>query len=78
MGAVASNPTNVDKWRYTLYTTVLFLIIVNPYTYKLVNSLLQSVVGKIADSAGCPTTVGILVHAVVFTVILRYMMDLDL
>ena len=78
MGA-SSNPTNVDKWRYTLYTTtVLFLIIVNPYTYKLVNSLLQSVVGKIADSAGCPTTVGILVHAVVFTLILRYMMDLDL
>jgi hypothetical protein len=73
-----SKPTNFDKWRYTLYTTIIFLIIVNPYTYKLVNSLLKSVVGKIADGSGCPTTVGILIHAVVFTIILRYMMDLDL
>lgn len=66
-----------DKWRYTLYTTVLFLIIVNPMTYKLVNTLLGSLV-KICDPKGCPTTAGILVHAVVFTLLLRYMMDLKI
>ena len=24
------------KWRYTLYTTIIFLIVANPLTYKLV------------------------------------------
>jgi hypothetical protein len=68
-------PNNADKWRYTLMTTVLFLIIVNPYTYKLVQGLLGGLC-KIADpKTGCPTMCGILVHTVVFTLILRYLME---
>lgn len=70
-------PNHQDKWRYTIYTTILFLIIVNPMTYKLVNSLLGSFV-KICDSSGCPTNVGIIVHAIVFTLLLRYLMDLKI
>ncbi len=70
-----ANPN--DKWRYTIYTTILFLIIVNPMTYKLVNSLLGSFV-KICDTKGCPTNIGIIVHAIVFTLLLRYLMDLKI
>lgn len=66
--------TNMDKWRYTLYTTVLFLLIVNPLTYKFVNKLLGKVV-KIADNTGCPTPIGMLVHAFVFTLLLRGLME---
>ena len=54
---------------------VLFLVVVNPMTYKIVQALLGRFV-KIAASDGCPTMAGILVHAVVFTLLLRYMMDL--
>tara|TARA_Y100000816_G_scaffold287141_1_gene269367 strand:- start:3764 stop:4042 length:279 start_codon:yes stop_codon:yes gene_type:complete len=68
-------PTNGDKWRYTLYTTILFLIIVCPWTYKLVNAVLGGIV-KICDKKGCPTAAGIIVHAVVFTLLLRCLMDL--
>jgi len=70
--------TNADKWRYTIYTTILFLIIVNPMTYKLVNGILGRVFGVIADSRGCPSMLGIMIHAIVFTLLLRYMMELDL
>ena len=70
-------PTNNDKWRYTLYTTILFLIIVCPYTYLIVNKILGALV-KICDKNGCPTTAGILVHAVVFTLLLRCLMDLKI
>lgn len=67
-------PTNSDKWSYTLMTTVLFLIIVNPMTYKLVQSLLGGIC-KIADpKTGCPTMCGIIVHAIVFTLLLRLLM----
>lgn len=67
--------SSADKWRYTLYTTILFLIIVNPMTYKLVNYILGSLV-KICDKNGCATTAGYLIHAVVFTLLLRLMMDM--
>lgn len=66
-----------QKWRYTLYTTIIFLIVANPLTYKLVNYLLGFLL-KISDSSGCPTTVGFLVHAVVFTLLLRYLMELKI
>lgn len=69
--------TSSDKWKYTLYTTIIFLVVVNPMTYKLVNLLLGKIV-KIANNDGCPTMAGILVHAVVFTLVLRYMMELNL
>lgn len=69
------NPSNADKWRYTLYTTVIFLIVVHPQTYRLVNHLLGNIV-KISDKCGCPTMAGIVVHAIVFTLIVRYMMDI--
>ena len=75
----AGKPSTNDKWRYTLLTTIVFLIVGNPITYKLTNKLFSRFLGSVASpSGGCPSTIGILLHAAVFTVILRYMMDLDL
>jgi hypothetical protein len=71
-------PSSSDKWRYTLYTTFVLLLLFNPWTYKAVHSLLGGLVGKIAGSDGCPTILGFLVHAAVFTVVVRYMMDMHL
>ena len=47
-------------------------------TYQLTQKLFGNVLGNIANASGCPTTVGIAVHAVVFTLILRYIMDVDI
>jgi threonine/homoserine/homoserine lactone efflux protein len=66
---------NLKKWKYTLITTVIFLLIANPYTYMIVQSLLGKFI-KIASPSGCPTIAGLLVHAVVFTLLLRLVMDL--
>lgn len=68
---------NYQKWKYTLYTTIIFLIVVNPATFLLVNSLIGSLI-KICDTKGCPTMNGLLVHALVFTIVLRGMMDLKI
>lgn len=69
--------TNMNKWKYTLITTVLFFIVVNPYTYKFVQYLLKGFF-KIADKSGCPTFAGVLVHTVVFTLLLRGLMEMKL
>jgi hypothetical protein len=74
----AAPPTdNSLKWKYTLITTVIFLLVANPYTYQLVQALLGKFV-KIASPSGCPTIAGLFVHATVFTLLLRYVMDINL
>ena len=70
--------TSSDKWRYTLYTTVVLLILFNPWTYMFVNSLLSDFTGPISNRAGCPTITGFILHAALFTIIVRYMMDMKI
>ena len=68
-------PSNSDKWRFTLYTVVILVALFNPYAFIAVNSILGSVV-KIADKNGCPTLAGFVVHLIIFTLVLRYSMDI--
>jgi hypothetical protein len=67
-----------DKWRYTLYTTAVLLVLFNPWMYAFMNNLLGSLVGTIASKNGCPTLLGFGIHALVFTLIVRYMMDMKI
>ena len=62
-----------DKWKYTLYTTIIFLLVANPYTYQFTQILLGKFI-RIADKSGCPSLIGFLLHAVVFTLVLRAIM----
>ena len=45
---------------------IMFFIISNPIVYKLVDSLVGGLLGRIATPAGCPTTWGLIVHSAVF------------
>lgn len=65
-----------NKWKYTLYTTLVFVIVANPLSYIFLNRLLKSFV-KIANN-GCPTTLGFIIITIAFTLIIRLLMDLDL
>lgn len=67
---------NERKWKYTLMTTVLYLIITHPLMFKLTHRLFGKVM-KLAGKSGCPTMAGYLLHAVVFTVLLRMMMNIE-
>ena len=67
---------SLDKWRYTLYTTVVLLILFNPWMYKIMNKLLSRFVGAISNKDGCPTMLGFGIHTLVFTLILRALMDM--
>lgn len=73
--SVESRLTNYNKWKYTLITTFIFLVISNPVTYVFVNGTIGKLLGRqTANSAGCPTIFGMIVHAIVFTLILRIIM----
>jgi len=49
------------KVKYSLYSALIFFLIANPITYKVVNSILPGVA-----SNGCPTPFGLVLHTIVF------------
>ena len=65
----------MQKWKYTLITTIIFILVILPITYKITNLLLGKLIGKLCDSNGCPTQIGLIIHTVVFTLLLRYIME---
>jgi hypothetical protein len=57
------------KAKYSAYTTLIFFLIANPETYKL----LQSFFGKwvsFASEGGCPTPTGFFIHTGLFFLVL--------
>ena len=59
----------------TVQSVILFLIISLPFTYMLTNRLLGGILGKLATSTGCPTTLGLFIHAIVFGFIIYGLMS---
>ncbi len=66
--------TSNDKWFISLVSALLFLLIASPFMYKLTDRLFSLVGLNIADSTGCPTMLGLGIHALVFLLIVRLLM----
>ena len=52
--------------------SILFFVIASPCTYGVVHSL----TGLVLDKKGCPSYLGVLIHAVVFGLLLYVMCSL--
>ena len=67
--ATMRDPTvdNNTKIRHSLYGTLIFFFISSPAMYSLTSSILGPV---IATPDGCPTLMGVLLHAVVYCAVL--------
>lgn len=61
----------------TIQSVIAFLLVSLPFTYKLTNGLLGRIIGRLADSHGCPTMLGLMVHAVVFGFIIYGLMIIN-
>lgn len=66
------------KWQISFFSLLLFVLVTNTETYKLTNRILGGFLGKIADGNGCPTFVGYILHSIVFLLLVRYSMDMNL
>lgn len=58
---------------HLLMLSLAFFIVSNPMVYKLTDKVLGPVVGPLSHGAGCPTTLGLLVHTVVFALVVSYL-----
>lgn len=62
------------KYGAVVTAALLFFIVANPLTYQLVDSLLGPLVGRIAGPGGAPTTLGLIVHSLVYGVVSVYVL----
>jgi hypothetical protein len=61
------------KAKYALYTTLVFFLVANPETYKLMQKTLGRFV-TIASEGGCPTPLGFFAHTGLFFLLLWTLM----
>ena len=61
-----------EKMKISLFSGLLFYIIANAQTFKVMSNLL----GRwVADAAGCPTLAGVLLHSAVFVLVIYLTMN---
>ncbi len=66
------------KWQISIFSMILFLIVTNFMAYTITNNLFENLLGEIIDKNGKITNTGYILHAIVFTLLVRYSMDLNL
>ena len=66
-----------NKWRYTLYTVIVFIVLANPYSYSFLDSLTKGLLKK-SNTNNSPNMLGFVISTIVFTFVIRWMMDLDI
>jgi hypothetical protein len=66
------------KWQISLFSALIFILVVHPMTYKLTQKLFGGILGRVSDASGCPTTIGLALHTLVYILLVRGSMDIDL
>ena len=70
--------SSYKKWQISIFSAFIFILVIHPYTYMFTQKLLGGLIGKIAESNGCPTTLGLIIHTIVYILLVRGSMDLKL
>jgi hypothetical protein len=66
-------PNYALKAKYAAYTTLVFFLVANPETYKLIQKFIGSFV-TVASEGGCPTPSGFFIHTGLFFLVLWTLM----
>ena len=70
--------SSYKKWQISIFSALIFIVVIHPYTYIVTQKLFGGLFGKIADIHGCPTSIGLIVHTIVYILLVRGSMDLKL
>ncbi len=63
-----------DKLVISIISALTFFVIANPETFRIVRRVLGS---RIATPTGCPSTLGLAIHSVVFMLVVWGMMNIN-
>ena len=67
-----------QKWQISIFSAFIFILVIHPYTYIFTQKILGGLIGKIAEMNGCPTTLGLIIHTIVYVLLVRGSMDFKL
>jgi len=70
--------SSYTKWLISIFSAFIFILVIHPYTYLFTQKMFGGLLGKIAETNGCPTTRGLLLHTFVYILLVRGSMDLQL
>lgn len=62
------------KAKYSFYSALVFFLVANPETFKVVEKILGGVLGAIVTAGGCPTPLGLFVHTIIFFCVILALM----
>jgi len=62
------------KAKYSFYSALVFFLVANPETYKVVQTVFGGFLGTIANPGGCPTSFGLFMHTIVFFFVMLALM----
>ncbi len=66
------------KWKISFFSALIFILVVHPMTYQLTQKLFGNILGRISDTNGCPTNVGLILHTIVYILLVRGSMELNM
>ena len=67
-------PSQMLKFRISLMSALLFFVIANPETFKIIKKVFGS---WVSSPTGCPTMSGLVLHSVVFLLITWALMNIN-
>ena len=70
--------SNEMKWKISIFSMCLFILVTNEMSYKLTNNIFSNMLPKILDMNNKVTTTGYILHVIIFLLLVRYSMDLNL
>ena len=70
--------SSYKKWQISIFSAFIFIVVIHPYTYIFTQKVFGGFFGKIADRDGCPTTLGLVIHTLVYILLVRGSMNLNL
>jgi hypothetical protein len=66
------------KWQISIFSAFIFVLVSIPCTYKLTQKIFGGILGQIADASGCPTTRGLTLHTLVYLLLIRGSMEINI
>ncbi len=70
--------SSYKKWQISIFSAFIFILVVNPYTYILIQKLLGGIFGKIADNSGYTKILVLIIQTILYILLVRGSMDLKL
>jgi hypothetical protein len=70
--------TDNKKWFISILSGIIFYVIAAPRIYKITGKIIYKIFAVKIENKGKPNNLGLLIHTIIFVLITRFLMDLNL